>query len=48
MAEVKVTLIIKTDNVEETTRCVNKYLQESLENDFIQEGEEIISITVEE
>jgi len=47
MAEVKVTLIIKTDNVEETTRCVNKYLQESLEHDFVQGSEEIISITVE-
>jgi hypothetical protein len=47
MAELKVTLIIKTDNVEETTRCVNKYLQESLENDFVQVSEEIISITVE-
>ena len=46
MAEVKVTIVIETDNVEETTRCVNKYLQESLENDFIQGGEEIISITV--
>jgi hypothetical protein len=48
MAEVKVILIIETNNVEETTRCVNKYLQESLENDFIQGGEEIISVTVEE
>lgn len=48
MAELKVIVVIKTDNVEETTRCVNKYLQESLENDFIQGSEEIVSVTVEE
>ena len=48
MAEVKVIVIIKTDNVEETTRCVNKYLQESLENDFIEGTEEIVSVTIED
>lgn len=48
MAEIKVTVIIKTDNVEETTRCVNKYLQESLENDFLEGTEEIVSVTIED
>jgi hypothetical protein len=48
MTEIKVKLTISTDTPEETLKCINKYLKESLENDFIQGNEEIVSIEVDE
>ena len=48
MAEIKVKLTISTDTPEETLKCINKYLQETLENDFLEGNEEIVSIEVEE
>ena len=47
MSVIKVTIEIITDNPEETKKAVNKYLQESLENDFLQGDEEIASIQIE-
>ena len=48
MTEIKVKLTISTDTPEETLKCINKYLQESLEYEFLQGNEKIVSIEVEE
>lgn len=46
MSEITVTIKIQTDDPIETYRAVHKYLQETLEKEFLQDWhhEEIISI----
>lgn len=44
MPEITVTIKFRTGSPEELNRAIHGYLQETLENEFIQGTEEIVSI----
>ena len=44
MPEITVTVKIQTDDPIETNKAVHEYLQRTLEMEFLQDSEEIISI----